>query len=225
MRLPTPPVLLALLTVLALALVLGIRLADRAPQDAPTLLLTGFGPFPGFPVNPSWEVARALDGTTLDGHVVRAVRLDVAYGRAADQLRAAVRRSRPAIVVNLGVAAGDAIRLETTARNADRAEAPDVDGVVGGGRPVRATGPATLPSRLPLAALERDLEAAGFAVRRSDDAGGYLCNHVFYVALDEVAAERPVGFIPVPPTEGAWTPARLEDAVRAALATIVRETR
>ena len=51
----------------------------------------------------------------------------------------------------------------------------------------------------------------------SDDAGGYLCNHVFYRVLDQVDPAKVAGFIHVPPLEGAWYEARLVAAIRLVL--------
>ena len=67
---------------------------------------------------------------------------------------------------------------------------------------IREGGPDELPTRLPVDRLLEALEAAGFEeVVTSEDAGGYLCNHVFYRLLDEVDASRVAGFVHVPPLE------------------------
>ena len=47
------------------------------------VLVTGFEPFERDPVNPSWEVARALDGWACEGAVVRAVKLQCEFGAKA----------------------------------------------------------------------------------------------------------------------------------------------
>ncbi len=44
-----------------------------------TILVTGFEPFDRETVNPSWEVARRLDGWRCDGHVVAARLLPCAF--------------------------------------------------------------------------------------------------------------------------------------------------
>jgi pyroglutamyl-peptidase len=86
-------------------------------------------------------------------------------------------------------------------------------GEVRQGRVVRAGGPATLPSRLPLDRLAAALAADGYEVLTSDDAGGYLCNHLFY----ELMTQRPegvAGFVHVPPLAPPWDLERLTRALR-----------
>ena len=188
-----------------------------------TFLLTGFGPFGPHLVNPSWEVVRRLDGAPVGPFEVRVARLDVAYARAASQLEEAISAHAPDVLLSLGVAPGGALRVERRAHNADDSKTADVLGEVGGGRPIREGGPALLETRLPVAKILAALDGAGFEARPSDDAGGYLCNHVFYVGLDRMAADRPAGFLHVPPLEGGWDLDRLEGALRVVLETIAAE--
>ena len=58
----------------------------------PFILLTGFEPFGGESVNPSWQVAQALHGETLAGARVRSLCLPCAFGDALDTLGAALDR-------------------------------------------------------------------------------------------------------------------------------------
>lgn len=187
-----------------------------------TLLITGFGPFLDVHVNPSWEAIRELEGTVVGGTRVSVARLDVTYAGAAGQLQAALDRTRPDLVLALGVCRDPALRLESTARNRDDAAAPDAAGEARPGRAIVPGGPDTLPTRLPLAALRRALLGAGFEVLASDDAGGYLCNHVFY----ELLTRRPAGvagFVHVPPMAGPWDLPRLQRAVRVMVEELDRE--
>jgi pyroglutamyl-peptidase len=208
------------LGVLVAALLLGLWLAAGRPARPRVLLLTGFGPFPGYPVNPSWEAARRLEGHAVGGLLVRTARLDVAYARAADQLLGAIARTRPDAVLCLGVAPGTRMRVERVARNRDTSPAADVDGRVGGDRAIHPGGPTAIPTRLPARAVLEALSEAGFNACLSDDAGGYLCNHVFYVALDETPASVPAGFVHVPPLGAPWTVERLVCAVETVVETI-----
>ena len=193
---------------------------NRAP-DAPTrtILVTGFGPFLHVTENPSWESIRDLDGQLVGSLRVRTARLDVTYADAPRQLSEAIDRVKPDLVLCLGVAPGAAIRLESLARNRDTQQAPDASGVVRNGIAIRDDGPATIPTRLPLARLRTALAADGFEVNDSDDAGGYLCNHVFYEAL----VRRPegiAGFVHVPTMAPPWDLPRLKRAVRRILETL-----
>jgi pyroglutamyl-peptidase len=166
------------------------------------LLLTGFEAFPGYPNNPTeWIVGRLAKAPPPDLELVAQV-LAVDYNRADRDIRQLIRESQPDAVLALGlVGKSEKIRLERVALNLDDAEKSDNDGVIKEGTPIVVEGPAAYFSSLPLAALRAALAAAGMPVRFSNHAGAYLCNHVFYAALNEVEAlgfHIPAGFIHLP---------------------------
>lgn len=172
----------------------------------PTLLLTGFEPFGGETVNPSWEIARALDGWVCEGMMVRAVQLPCAFGDALARLDDALAAHRPELVVCLGQAGGRAeISLERAAINVDDARIPDNLGRQPIDAPVVAGGPAAYFSTLPIKALARDLRKAGIAAAVSNTAGTFVCNHVFYALMHRLASAPALartrgGFVHVPYT-------------------------
>jgi len=189
----------------------GARAEPASPMK--TILVTGFGPFLAVTENPSFEALRPLEGAVIGQSRIVTAQLDVTYAGAPEQLEAAIQRARPDLVLCLGVAGDAAIRLESTARNRDTAASPDTAGEVRQGRSIRPAAADTLPTRLPLAKLRSALVADGFEVIDSDDAGGYLCNHVFY----ELLTRRPAGiagFIHVPPMAPPWDLPRLTRALR-----------
>jgi pyroglutamyl-peptidase len=191
-----------------------VKVSDlRDIRASRTILVTGFGPFLDVRENPSWEAIRDLDGARIGRAKIAVVQLDVSYARAADQLQAAIDRVRPDAVLSLGVAPDAALRLETTARNLDTERSPDATGEVRAGKTIRDGGPATIATRLPLDALRKALTAGGYEVRSSDDAGGYLCNHLFYELLTR-RPEGTAGFVHVPEMAPPWDLARLKRAVR-----------
>ncbi len=155
-----------------------------------TILLTGFEPFGGESVNPSWEIACALDGWDCEGRTVRAVRLPCAFGDALQALDDALAAHRPELVVCLGQAGGRAeISLERAAINVDDARIPDNLGRQPIDAAVVPDGPAAYFSTLPIKALARDLRAAGVAAAVSNTAGTFVCNHVFYALMHRLATE------------------------------------
>jgi pyroglutamyl-peptidase len=170
----------------------------------PTVLLTGFEPFGGEAVNPSWEIARALDGWTCEGHEVRAVRLSCVFGRALDELDAALAAHRPALVVCLGQAGGRAeISIKRVAINVDDARIPDNLGRQPVDDAIHAAGPAAYFSTLPIKAVTRAVRDAGVAAAVSNTAGTFVCNHVFYALMHRLATTPALagtrgGFVHVP---------------------------
>jgi pyroglutamyl-peptidase len=169
-----------------------------------TILLTGFEPFGGESVNPSWEIARALDGWVCEGHAVRAVQLQCAFGDALHTLDEALAAHRPELVLCLGQAGGRAeISIERAALNVDDARIPDNLGRQPLDAPVVPDGPAAYFSTLPIKAIAHDLRAAGVAAAVSNTAGTFVCNHVFYALMHRLAttpalAHARGGFVHVP---------------------------
>jgi len=154
------------------------------------VLVTGFEPFGGSDANPSQAIAEALGGVVLP----------VSYARAADALRAAVRAADPDVVICFGQADRESISIELFAHNLDGAESEDNDGTAST-EEIDADGPVAYRSTLPVDEIVESLRAEEIPVERSRDAGGFLCNHVFYVLMRLIEQQRPNtrgGFVHVP---------------------------
>lgn len=165
------------------------------------VLLTGFEPFGGRALNPSWEVARSLDGAEIGGAAVAAVRLPVVWGRAIEELAGQIAGVSPDAVVCLGESGRAEICPERVAVNVSDSESADNAGCVLDGEPIAADGPAAYFSTLPVKEIVSAVRAAGVPARLSDTAGTYLCNHVMYGLLHRLATRGrriPAGFIHVP---------------------------
>lgn len=166
----------------------------------PTVLLTGFAPFDGETVNPSWQAARMLHGRRVSGHRIVARRLSVEFHTALRELRAAIREIRPSLVLCVGQAGGrPAISLERVAINVDDARIPDNAGAQPIDREIVAGGPAAYFTRLPIKAMLAALNQAGIPAEVSQTAGTYVCNHVFYGLMHALRNRRiPGGFVHIP---------------------------
>lgn len=166
------------------------------------LLLTGFEPFDQDPLNPSWEVARALDGWWHGGATVRAVQLPCVFGDAVVRLEQAMQQWQPELVVCLGLAGGRGeITPERVAINVDDARIPDNAGRQPVDQAVATGGPAAYFSTLPIKAMVRAMRAAGVPSSVSNTAGTFVCNHVFYALMHRLAAHGSSargGFIHLP---------------------------
>ncbi len=168
---------------------------------SPSVLLTGFSPFGGETINPSWQAVSALDGEKISGHRIIARRLPVEFGTSLSALRDAILESSPSLVLCVGQAGGRAqLSLERVAINVDDARMPDNAGTRPIDRPVVDGGPAAYFATLPIKAMLRALNAAGIPAQISQTAGTYVCNHVFYGlmhALERTPLARG-GFLHVP---------------------------
>ena len=185
------------------------------------VLVTGFDPFGGDSANPSWLAAQALHGRQIAGHRIIAAQLPTVFGQSIEVLRNLLVRHRPTLVLCLGQAGGrDALSLERVAINindariADNAARQPVD------TPVEPAGPVGYFSTLPIKAMMLAIRAEGLAAEVSQTAGTFVCNHVFYALMHELATQQTLkgtrgGFIHVPWLPGQGTPSMaLEDMVQ-----------
>ncbi len=170
-------------------------------SDEPRILLTGFEPFDGEAVNPSWEVARALDGAPIGGATVVARQLPCRFGAAREAIVALLDEWRPSCALALGQASGRAdFSIERLAINVDDARIADNAGAQPIDEPVVPGGPVAYFATLPIKAMVSGLRAAGLPASVSHSAGTFVCNHVFY-ALMHGLRQRPTvraGFMHLP---------------------------
>lgn len=156
-----------------------------------TILLTGFEPFGGEPLNPSWEAVRGLDGQHLgEHHLIRAVRLSCVFDLALAELEAELTQHQPVLVLAVGQAGGRCeLSLERVAINLDDARIPDNAGAQPIDRPIVADGPAAYFTTLPIKAMVLALREAGLPAAVSYSAGTYVCNHLFYGLMHRIARD------------------------------------
>ena len=136
------------------------------------ILVTGFDPFDGEPINPAWEAVKRLDGKVIDGqHPVHALMIPT-------------------------------VRYEAlSAINCDDFRIPDNKGNQPIDEMIVPDGPAAYFSTLPIKRIVMRLMAAGIPAQVSNSAGTFVCNHVFYGLMDFMKKEgkgRRGGFIHVP---------------------------
>lgn len=164
------------------------------------ILLTGFDPFGGEAINPSWEVARALNGQFIGAARVHARQLPTSFTGAPVALGRALDALAPVLVVALGQASGRAeISIERVAVNLIDARIPDNDGQRPLDQPVRADAPAGYLSTLPVKAMRDALRQAGHPAGLSLTAGAFVCNQVFFELQHRLAGTGVrSGFIHLP---------------------------
>ncbi len=170
-------------------------------MSTPPILLTGFEPFGGDTVNPSWLVAQALHGQLLGGATVQALQLPCVFGQSIHTLQQALKRHRPQLVLCLGLAAGRAeMSVERVAINVDDARIPDNAGAAPIDQPVVVGAPAAYFSSLPIKAMVHEMQAAGVPAAVSQTAGTFVCNHIFFGLMHLLRRRRDVrgGFMHVP---------------------------
>lgn len=205
------------------------------------ILITGFGPFPGAPFNPTMPLVKrlaalrrpALDDVELTSHIFH-----VTYRTVDRELPELIAQRRPDAMLMFGLAGRTAhVRIETRARNAITTTFPDAD------RTVARQG-SIVPGAAPMlfgphtAKLLRAARTTGIDARPSRDAGSYLCNYLSWRAIEATTAEhgpRLAAFIHIPPLPREGTAQReghqritlehLVDAGEAMLTELVKLTR
>lgn len=183
----------------------------------PRLLLTGFGPFPGAPDNPTGALIRALarklrkSGVAVSIHVFK-----TAYATVDRQLPRRLAREKPDALLMFGLATRSrALRIETRARNRV-ARLPDASGIISPSRVIEPGGVKHRAIRAPKAALLRAAKSGGLPARLSVNAGDYLCNYLYWRALT-AKQDRPrrITFVHVPPVSARFTPESMVEAAEA----------
>jgi pyroglutamyl-peptidase len=151
------------------------------------VLLTGFGPFPGAPFNPSAALAKALARRRRPAFagLDRTIHIFATTYGCVDRDLPKLLARKPDIVLMFGVAGRRReLCIETRARNAVSVLFPDA----GGYRPrqsvIKRGAPAALAGNAPFARLAGAARTRIAASRLSHDAGRYLCNYAYWRALE-----------------------------------------
>lgn len=198
-----------------------------------TVLITGFGPFPGAPFNPTGPLVRRL--ATLRRPVLADVRLvprvfRTGYAAVDQNLPRVLAEVQPDAVLMFGLASrAKTLRVETQARNVVTALICDNEGRQHASPRIVPGGPPVLPFGAPAAKLAAAARKAGIPVSVSHDAGRYLCNYLSWRAIE--ALRQPQGpafaaFIHVPRIgKNGWRQADLLAGGEAILLAAVAETR
>jgi pyroglutamyl-peptidase len=172
-----------------------------------TLLLTGFGPFPGAPFNPTTPLVKRLARIRRPGlsdvRIVSHV-FPTSYAAVERDLPALIAQHRPDALLMFGLATrAKRVRIETRARNA-LALLPDVKGATVHRSKIAPGGPMALSMPAPTVRLLNAAKGTRAPVMLSRDAGRYLCNYLCWRAAEAAAAKggpRLATFVHVPPIQ------------------------
>ena len=168
-----------------------------------TALLTGFGPFPGAPFNPTGPLVEILARRRRTAGVRRIAHIFRTSYEAVDrELPALIARERPDVVVMFGLAQrAKQLRVETCARNVRSRSHADVVGLLPSENTIAPGEPVMLALRAPARQLIAAARTAGVRAALSRDAGSYLCNYLCWRASEAACRQggpRLVAFVHVP---------------------------
>jgi len=165
-----------------------------------TVLITGFEPFEGARINPSWEAASQLNERMIGGVKVVARQLPCVFGHSLEVLEQAIDELDPVLVIAVALAGGRTdISVERVAINIDDARIADNAGNQPIDEPIIVAGPAAYFSTLPIKAIVSGIREAGIPASVSQTAGTFVCNHVMYGLLHRLRRRKArAGLIHVP---------------------------
>ncbi len=169
-----------------------------SPQ-AKKLLITGFEPFGGEEINPSWEAVCHLPDE-INGYTLTKLRIPVVFGEAAEAVLAKAAEISPDVILCVGQAGGrSAITPELVAINLRYAKIPDNKGNAPKDEPISSEGPCAYFSTLPVRKMAEAIANSGIASQVSYSAGAYVCNDLLYTLLHRYQdTPTQVGFVHVP---------------------------
>ncbi len=168
------------------------------------IVLTGFEPFAGFPVNPSWEAAKAFNDRELGNFRIKSFQIPLRYKEIRTKIEEIIDNHQPRIMMSLGQSFRPVISLERVAANfVDLKESSIVYNC--GSRPedeiLDPEAPAAYFTILPVREILGRMRENAVPSEISYTAGTFGCNQLFFHMMHKLRSDGqdiPAGFIHVP---------------------------
>ncbi len=155
------------------------------------ILVSGFTPFNGEKINPSWQIVKALPDV-ISGFRVKKLRVPTAFGESIKAVTNAIDKHHPQIVLCLGQAGGRThMSVERVAINIDDAGIADNQGAWPIDQAIVQGAPAAYFCTLPIKAMVEAMRQKGVPAEVSNTAGTFVCNHLLYGVLHHIALLKP----------------------------------
>lgn len=181
---------------------------QKSPKTrSAVILVSGFEPFGEETINPSMELLGILPDD-LDGIHIEKILLPVSFHQAPVQLLESISQIQPGAILMLGQAAGrKPITVEKIAINWMKSQNADNDGWKPAseyGCKIDEQGADGLFSTAPAESMAEAIRKEGIDADLSLSAGGYVCNCIFYSALNALheKGNLPISFIHLPLMDG-----------------------
>lgn len=165
------------------------------------ILVTGFDPFGGEPINPAIETVKRLPDTIAGAEIIK-LEIPTVCHKSLRVIDEAISKFDPDVILSIGQAGGRPdITVERIGINVDDCRIPDNEGNQIIDEPVYPDGPAAYFVTLPIKAMVKKVQEKGIPASVSNTAGTFVCNHVTYGVCHLVATKYPgkrSGFIHIP---------------------------
>ena len=163
------------------------------------VLVTGFEPFGGEKINPSFEAVKLLPDS-IDGVSIIKRQVPTVFRKSIEELKRLIEEIKPDVVLCVGQAGGRSeISIERVAINIDDANIKDNEGNQPVDEIIFEDGENAYFSNLPIKALVEKIKEAGIPASISNSAGTFVCNHIMYGLLYLIDKKYPHikgGFLP-----------------------------
>lgn len=166
------------------------------------VLITGFEPFGGENINPSYEAIKNIDRSNLNCELF-ILEVPTEFYNSSKIVIETMHKLNPDVVILVGQAGGrKEISVERIAINIDDSIMPDNRGIKPIDNPISLFGEAAYFSSLPVKKIVSELKKNFIPASVSNSAGTYVCNHLMYNVLHEIKERElthiQAGFIHVP---------------------------
>ena len=198
------------------------------------ILITGFDPFGGEPVNPAVEAVKLMKDEIAGAKIIK-LEIPTVFRKSVEKIHEMMKAEQPDVVLSIGQAGGRfGVTPERVAINVDDARIKDNEGNQPVDTPIFTDGEAAYFSNLPVKAMVEAIKNKGLPSTLSNSAGTFVCNHVMYGVLYYIHKEFPNvrgGFIHVPfitdqvvtkPNVASMALADITEALEAAVEAIVK---
>ena len=198
------------------------------------ILITGFDPFGGEPVNPALEAVKLMKDEIAGAKIIK-LEIPTVFRKSVEKIHEMMKAEQPDVVLSIGQAGGRfGVTPERVAINVDDASIKDNEGIQPVDTPIFTDGEAAYFSNLPVKAMVEAIKNKGLPSTLSNSAGTFVCNHVMYGVLYYIHKEFPNvrgGFIHVPfitdqvvtkPNVASMALADITEALEAAVEAIVK---
>lgn len=165
------------------------------------ILLTGFDPFGGEPVNPAEEAVKRVSDNIRGAEVIK-LTIPTVQTKSVKAIEEAIETHNPDIVISVGQAGGRFdITPERVAINMNDFRIKDNEGNQPTDEVIQEDGQPAYFTNLPVKAMVKHMNDNNIPATLSYTAGTFVCNHVMYGVLYMIDKKYPNikgGFIHIP---------------------------
>lgn len=165
------------------------------------ILVTGFDPFGGEPINPAIETVKRLPDSIAGAEIIK-LEIPTVFYKSLQMIDEAIAKYNPDVVLSIGQAGGRPdITVERVGINIDDCRIPDNEGnqIIDGS--IYLEGPDAYFVTVPIKAMVQRIQSRNIPASVSNTAGTFVCNHVTYGVCHLIATKYPgkrSGFIHIP---------------------------